>query len=273
MVASGGRPSPARRARETLYTWVARNRYRWFGKQTACAMPTPELRSRFLDADEPRWVEPDTSGADASTAPSTGPAPIAERAVPVGLLRFGLRSLLVFLVLAAFPFPVGNIPRTERFAAALIAPANAAAAWMGRILLGNTVVDVHNGSGDSLARLSGRAAGLAAAIVGAAIWTLWRRNAQSLRSRSRSSDVRAILGGAPSARLRLEQGDASADAAGRTRSMVEKRSVTARRRWASVDVHQRESGVRRRSRGSARWRPVCCCSGGERRAAGRWSHR
>ncbi len=35
--------------RDPLYDWVASNRYRWFGRQDACMIPTPELRSRFLD--------------------------------------------------------------------------------------------------------------------------------------------------------------------------------------------------------------------------------
>lgn len=39
-------------ARDALYGWIARNRYRWFGKQDACMVPTPALRARFLDADE-----------------------------------------------------------------------------------------------------------------------------------------------------------------------------------------------------------------------------
>lgn len=37
-----------RPVRDTAYRWVARNRYRWFGRQEACRMPTPDLRSRFL---------------------------------------------------------------------------------------------------------------------------------------------------------------------------------------------------------------------------------
>lgn len=31
-----------------LYDFVARNRYRWFGKFDACIIPSPEIRSRFL---------------------------------------------------------------------------------------------------------------------------------------------------------------------------------------------------------------------------------
>lgn len=38
-------PSPLRNA---VYDWIARNRYRWFGKKEACWLPTPALKSRFL---------------------------------------------------------------------------------------------------------------------------------------------------------------------------------------------------------------------------------
>lgn len=34
--------------RDVIYDWVAQNRYRWFGKQESCMMPTPELQKRFL---------------------------------------------------------------------------------------------------------------------------------------------------------------------------------------------------------------------------------
>ncbi|RZK56319.1 MAG: thiol-disulfide oxidoreductase DCC family protein [Hymenobacter sp.] len=34
--------------RDALYRYVARHRYRWFGQQESCLLPTPELRSRFL---------------------------------------------------------------------------------------------------------------------------------------------------------------------------------------------------------------------------------
>lgn len=32
-----------------IYDWIARNRYRWFGKLDACPMPDPAVRERFLD--------------------------------------------------------------------------------------------------------------------------------------------------------------------------------------------------------------------------------
>ena len=34
--------------RDLIYDFIARHRYRWFGKRDACMMPTPELRARFL---------------------------------------------------------------------------------------------------------------------------------------------------------------------------------------------------------------------------------
>ncbi len=34
--------------RDLVYKFIARNRYRWFGKTDACRVPTPELRERFL---------------------------------------------------------------------------------------------------------------------------------------------------------------------------------------------------------------------------------
>lgn len=34
--------------RDLVYRFIARNRYRWFGKSDTCRVPTPELRARFL---------------------------------------------------------------------------------------------------------------------------------------------------------------------------------------------------------------------------------
>lgn len=36
--------------RDLVYRFIARNRYRWFGKSEMCRVPTPELRERFLAA-------------------------------------------------------------------------------------------------------------------------------------------------------------------------------------------------------------------------------
>ena len=34
--------------RNWVYDWIAKNRYKWFGQQESCMIPTPELKSRFL---------------------------------------------------------------------------------------------------------------------------------------------------------------------------------------------------------------------------------
>lgn len=40
--------------RDAMYRLIARNRYRWFGRQDTCMVPASNLTDRFLDADEPR---------------------------------------------------------------------------------------------------------------------------------------------------------------------------------------------------------------------------
>jgi predicted DCC family thiol-disulfide oxidoreductase YuxK len=34
--------------RDSLYDWVAANRYRWFGKKESCWLPQPEWSERFI---------------------------------------------------------------------------------------------------------------------------------------------------------------------------------------------------------------------------------
>ena len=35
--------------RQPFYKWVAKNRYKWFGKKEECMIPTPDVKARFLD--------------------------------------------------------------------------------------------------------------------------------------------------------------------------------------------------------------------------------
>lgn len=35
--------------RNWVYDFIAKNRYRWFGKQESCWLPTPELQNKFID--------------------------------------------------------------------------------------------------------------------------------------------------------------------------------------------------------------------------------
>ncbi len=34
--------------RDVVYDYIARNRYKWYGKKESCMIPTPELKSKFL---------------------------------------------------------------------------------------------------------------------------------------------------------------------------------------------------------------------------------
>jgi predicted DCC family thiol-disulfide oxidoreductase YuxK len=34
--------------RNTIYNLISKNRYKWFGKQESCMIPTPDIQSRFL---------------------------------------------------------------------------------------------------------------------------------------------------------------------------------------------------------------------------------
>ncbi|MBD7945303.1 MULTISPECIES: thiol-disulfide oxidoreductase DCC family protein [Psychrobacillus] len=34
--------------RNSIYKFIAKNRYKWFGQKDSCMLPSPEVRSRFL---------------------------------------------------------------------------------------------------------------------------------------------------------------------------------------------------------------------------------
>lgn len=51
--------------RDAVYDWIARNRYRWFGRRDTCMTPMDDLAARFLDAGEPR---PPTDGREDGVA-------------------------------------------------------------------------------------------------------------------------------------------------------------------------------------------------------------
>ena len=35
--------------RDGIYKWIGRNRYKWFGKQESCMMPTADQQKRFVE--------------------------------------------------------------------------------------------------------------------------------------------------------------------------------------------------------------------------------
>lgn len=37
--------------RDFIYDYIAKNRYKWYGKSESCRMPTQEIKNRFLEMD------------------------------------------------------------------------------------------------------------------------------------------------------------------------------------------------------------------------------
>jgi len=35
--------------RNWIYDYIAKNRYKWYGKRETCMVPTPEIKSKFID--------------------------------------------------------------------------------------------------------------------------------------------------------------------------------------------------------------------------------
>lgn len=50
--------------RDAVYDWVAANRYRWFGRTQQCLVPSPEIKSRFLEAGEGSSLSPNPTRGD-----------------------------------------------------------------------------------------------------------------------------------------------------------------------------------------------------------------
>jgi predicted DCC family thiol-disulfide oxidoreductase YuxK len=45
-----GVPKPVR---DRLYRWIAKNRYKWFGRDESCMLPSKENRDRFIEEGTP----------------------------------------------------------------------------------------------------------------------------------------------------------------------------------------------------------------------------
>ncbi|MEM9801292.1 MAG: thiol-disulfide oxidoreductase DCC family protein [Planctomycetota bacterium] len=163
--------------RDPIYAWVARNRYCWFGRQTACRVPTPELRSRFLDADEP--VNP-PKAADATEEPEG-----------LGLATLPGRFLLVYPIVFMLPFPLtvlGLLSLVPGVSGSMFESAlgwvvglhdratQPIVAWLGRTLTGEEPSFEFTGSGDGLASYLGVLLYLVLAAVIAIGWWIWRRS-------------------------------------------------------------------------------------------------
>ena len=139
-------------ARDAVYRFVARHRYRWFGHREACMVPTPELAERFLDAAEPRGP---IEARDPVDRDVEGRTPVRS---------WALRFVIAYLILYMLPFPfallenlgriplIGDIPGLSTAIAWLdgLWPAmtNALTGLTGSLLFGLDVQPQVTGSGD-----------------------------------------------------------------------------------------------------------------------------
>jgi predicted DCC family thiol-disulfide oxidoreductase YuxK len=200
-----------RALRDALYDVVARSRYRWFGRRESCALPTPELAARFLDAPElsrARHAAPERASTDATTG-ATGPvaalvrsssgaaglaagsAPTASAAQatpsapePAGRVAAALLRLLVlYTVLYALPFPLGAVPGTEGFAAGYESGKQALVSAFAASVLDLELTVFPAGSGDTTYNYVELLVYALAAVVGAGAWTALVR-ARALAART-----------------------------------------------------------------------------------------
>ena len=174
--------------RDPAYEWIARNRYRWFGRQTVCRIPTSEERALFLDAGEPTPEAP----PPAAQADQGGEADEPREEVWPALLV--QRFLLVYPLVYMLPFPltlIGSlygIPRLRDLLQAkwISTPLGELIGLHGTItqpivagigrLFGAEVTFRNTGSGDRLANWFDFGFDLVLALILVTAWVAWRRS-------------------------------------------------------------------------------------------------
>lgn len=155
--------------RDAVYDEVARNRYRWFGRRESCLMPTEALAARFLDAGEsPSSAAPtgESAGVDGSGAAAD------ERGSWLGL--FALRSMLAWLVLMIFPFPLNLIPWVTAGAEWITDGTQRAAQWVAQRGLGVEAPIQLTGSGDTMVGWVTLGLMTSLSLVIGLAWKAWR---------------------------------------------------------------------------------------------------
>jgi len=181
--------------RDGVYRMVARNRYRWFGRRTVCMRPTPELASRFLDADEPARVVPDdvTPGAEADPAAAEW------------WKSWVVRLAVVYVVIYMLPFPftllgylgrlplIGDIPGLGTALGWVIGLYGSVmtplTTWVGHALFGVDATLEFTGSGDRTFNYVQLAVTSVLSVVFATGWNAWARGA---RVSARTWDVSRV---------------------------------------------------------------------------------
>ncbi len=149
--------------RDAVYSFVARNRISWFGRQTACMIPSPQLSARFLDLGES--PPSDTLG--------TAHLPDPDRPGPGTTLRaWSQRLIFAYLFLHAFCFPIGHVPFTEPLADAYDAAVRSAVSAFASLFLDLTITVFPSGSGDTTFNYVQLLVFALTAILSASAWTM-----------------------------------------------------------------------------------------------------
>ena len=173
-----------RAMRDGIYHWIARNRYRWFGKKEACPMPTPEMLDRFLDAHEPppeTWEIAPANDRDETT--QLAPYLDEPRSKVEGLASWGARLTLVYWLLYTFPFPFTLIPWVNELADDWVSLHQAMLAWFGGVFFNQSLSFPPTGSGDTTASYIEIVMRIAIAVIASTAWHFKvRRNPISPRT-------------------------------------------------------------------------------------------
>jgi hypothetical protein len=128
-------------------------------------VPTPELRARFLDADEPRTQIP---ALESPFVPET-----SQRTALIPSIA--LRWLMASFFLLIFPFPIGAIPLTGWLGEIYDKLMLKIVAWVGKLVFGLNITIFPGGSGDTTWNYVEVFLFAVVALVMAVGWTLVRR--------------------------------------------------------------------------------------------------
>ncbi|MEM6455060.1 MAG: DCC1-like thiol-disulfide oxidoreductase family protein [Acidobacteriota bacterium] len=172
-----------RALRDAAYAFIARSRYRWFGRRDTCIVPSPATRARFLDADEPLRVVP----PDVDASPDDG----ASEAAGLGLGTLPPRFLLLYPLIFALPYPLSLLQFAfgfewlkdtllARWAGQVVGAyyeiRKPILTWMAERMGLGELTFAPSGSGD---RLENYLAALLSVLIASALatgWWLWRRH-------------------------------------------------------------------------------------------------
>lgn len=146
--------------RDWVYRWIARNRYRWFGRKDACMVPTPELAARFIDRDEPRAPVPvpgSAAGSDGIPSDDASREAATTHGPARSWISWGARFAIAYLALYVAPLD------------GLLTPA---AEWVGNELFNLPVSSAPTGSGDRAYDWAMAVVNLVLAGVLSLAWTL-----------------------------------------------------------------------------------------------------